>query len=108
MHNGHTEDGTLRTCWGCQVEHYSLEEEAYRERDWRDLCEHCMVEYDEGKALGATAIIEGRSDFERRSMPSVKRSGYMTGRFLQSCKQARDKRPDHNPYRKVYHLGGGR
>lgn len=80
------EGGRLAFCWGCRVEHYTLEAPAPKERHWLDLCEHCMAEYFEGRERGARAVLEGRSDFERRSMPTVMRSGYMAGRFMQSAK----------------------
>lgn len=86
MHEGHTEDGRLAFCWGCRTEHYTLEAKAPKERHWLDLCEGCMGEYFEGRERGALAVLEGRSDFERRSMPTVMRSGYMAGRLMQASK----------------------
>ena len=91
MHEGHYEDGSLVTCWGCGIEHYTLEDVYPRDGHWTLLCEQCLVEYDEGKERGVLAVQAGRSDFERRGMPSVMRSGYMTGRFLAAAGARRTK-----------------
>lgn len=49
---------------------------------WLDLCESCMPDYFAGREEGARDEKAHRSDFRRRSMPLVKRKGYMAGRFI--------------------------
>jgi hypothetical protein len=91
MHEGTYEDGRRAFCWSCRVEHFTLEAVAPKDRHWLDLCEFCMADYFEGRERGAQEVLEGSSDFERRSMTSVMSLGYMAGRFLQACK-GRDQR----------------
>ena len=86
------EDGRLAHCWSCGIDHYTIEDEAPKDRHWRDLCHVCIAEYFEGRERGAQAVIEGRSDFERRALPSVMRLGYMSGRFLQAAAQSRNRK----------------
>ncbi len=90
-----------RTCWNCGVVHRNDELHSLGDshRDWRDLCEACVIEYDEGKALGWEAVRLGRSDFERRGMTSVKASGYMAGRFLAAAHASRERRKGLHPWR---------
>ncbi len=89
-----------RTCWGCGVEHTNTELPSLSAsgRDWRDLCDQCLPEYDEGKEYGWQAIQAGRSDFERRGMTSIRASGYMAGRFLAAAHASRERRAGRHPW----------
>ncbi len=92
-----------RTCWGCGVVHTNGELPSLTDssRDWRDLCDTCVVEYDDGRQYGWQAIQAGRSDFERRGMTSVRASGYMAGRFLAAAHASRARRAGLHPWKQA-------